>query len=462
MSDPIVSQLQSWIDSNQEALLSDYKKMLQIPSIEADALPNAPFGQANRDALDLALNKAKEWGMTTKDLEGYCGWAEFGSGDKLILILGHLDVVPVGPGWKFDPFSATEHEGYIYARGAVDDKGPSIAAFYAARSIQENVKDLGARIRIVFGCNEESGFKCIERYAETEEMPTYGIAPDAGWPLYHAEKGIANLIIRVKPFDSDMKIISLVGGQRPNIVIDYAEGTVQVAASARAEVEEKLAKSWDKNLGFEWEGDLLHVKATGKAAHGSWPFGGDNAAVRIMRFWMDISPVKSETEFKALFQMAHVSGMGIGIHGSDDISQLTSNLGIVGMVDDQIELTVNVRYPVTWEGEKVKALNETFLKTLPFTAELHEFEDSKPLYFPLDHPLVKTIVDVYEAETGERKTPGVMGGGTYARAIPNTVAIGTGWQGDGDAHQTDERLKVDHLYKMARIYAHIIYRLAKS
>ena len=462
MSDKVVPQIKAWLDSHQAELLSDFKKMLQIPSIEAAALPNAPFGQANRDALNMALEKAKEWGMTTKDLEGYCGWAEFGSGEKLILILGHLDVVPVGPGWKFDPFSATEHDGYVYARGATDDKGPSIAAFYAARAIQETVKDLGARIRFVFGCNEESGFKCIERYVETEEMPTYGIAPDAGWPLYHAEKGIADLIIRVKPIKGEMTFVSLQGGQRPNIVIDSAVGVVKVAATSRAVVEEKLAKSWDKNLTYSWNGDLLTVNAIGKAAHGARPFSGDNAATRVMRFWMEIAPVGDKYAFEDLLDIGHISGMGVGIHGCDELTQLTANLGIVKMVGDEAEFTVNVRYPVTWKGETVKSKCEAYLKTVLIDARLADFSDSKPLYFPLDHPLVKTVVDVYEEETGERKAPGIMGGGTYARAVPNTVAIGTGWQGDGEAHQTDERLKIEHLYKMSRIYAHIIYRLSQS
>jgi len=92
--------------------------------------------------------------------------------------------------------------------------------------------------------------------------------------------------------------------------------------------------------------------------------------------------------------------------------------------------------------------------------ELKVVRDSPSLYFPIDHPLVKTVCDVVREETGETKAPGVMGGGTYARAIPNTVSIGTGWEGDGKAHETDERLKVDHLFKMSRIYAHILYRLA--
>ena len=73
---------------------------------------------------------------------------------------------------------------------------------------------------------------------------------------------------------------------------------------------------------------------------------------------------------------------------------------------------------------------------------------------------MKTICEVYKEETGDDSKPEVMGGGTYARAIPNTVSIGTGWEGDGKAHETDERLKVENLFKMSRIYAHILYRLA--
>jgi succinyl-diaminopimelate desuccinylase len=125
-----------------------------------------------------------------------------------------------------------------------------------------------------------------------------------------------------------------------------------------------------------------------------------------------------------------------------------------------VRFLLNVRYPVTWKGSDMRSRCEAKLAALGEGFRLELFDDSPSLYFPLDHPLVKTICDVYEAETGERKTPGVMGGGTYARAIPNTVSIGTGWSGDGGAHENDERVKVEHLYKMSRIYAHILVRLA--
>jgi len=458
----MVTKLQDWLRAHEQDLLEDTLAMLRIPSIETDPQSNAPFGAENRRALDLAIELARRYGMHTNDLEGYIGWSEFGQGDRLVMSLGHLDVVPVGPGWKHEPFGAEIDEGYIYARGSCDDKGPTMASFYAARAIKECFPNIPARIRQVYGCNEESGFACVHRYMQTEEAPTYGVAPDSGWPLYHAEKGIANLLITLpRNRDAEMELIEIKGGQRPNIVIDASEASVRVKEGARKEVEAKLADSWDRNLTFEWEGDALRIHATGKACHGSNPFGGDNAAIRILRFLNEISPISCQKYYGELFMTTHPSGPGLGIHGDDEVSKdLTNNLGIVETAGDEIRLTFNVRYPTTWQGERLKAMCESHLAELESGFKLAHFGDSPSLYFPLDHPLVRTICEVYQEETGESRKPGVMGGGTYARAIPNTVSIGTGWEGDGHAHETDERLKVEHLYKMSHIYAHILYRLA--
>lgn len=464
-----VKRVQDWLRAHEDELLRDTVAMLRIPSLESDAEPNAPFGPENRKALDLALTLASTYGFRTKDIEGYCGYAEIGDGKPMVMTLGHLDVVPVGPGWKHEPFGAEIDEGYIYARGAEDDKGPTMAAFYAIRAIRECVPDLDVRIRAVFGCNEESGFKCVERYCQTEELPTLGVAPDSGWPLYHAEKGIANFVVSV-PLPAcrpdgcgQFDLLLAEGGQRPNIVIDSFEARVQVAESAKKHVNEKLADSWDANVSFSWDDDVLVVHARGKAAHGSTPFYGDSAATRAFRFLMGVAPISAHAYYEELFSMTHPSGVGLGIHGRDDVSQdLTCNLGIVKTAKDAIHMTFNVRRPVTWESNKLRDLLLAHLPKSKTGALLESFDSSEPLYFPLEHPLVETICEVYEAETGEKKEPGVMGGGTYARAVPNCVSIGTGWEGDGPAHETDERLKVDHLFKMSRIYAHIFLRLAEE
>ncbi len=463
MADPTVPRLLEWLKRNEQALLDDTVAMLRIPSLESEAASNAPFGLENRRALDLALELSRATGMRVTDLEGYLGYAEFGEGERMVMSLGHLDVVPTGPGWKHDPFGAEIEDGYVYARGATDDKGPTMASLYAMRAIQACCPDLGVRMRQAFGCNEESGFKCVERYMETEEAPTLGVAPDSGWPCYHAEKGIANLEIEWTIPKGAFELLELEGGQRPNIVIDSCSAKVRVGAEARKEVTEKLADAWDRNVTFAWDGDVLGLFAIGKAAHGAHPYAGDSAASRAIRFLYEIAPIHAKDLFEELLDATHPGGAGLGIAGSDDVARdLTANLGIVKAGVGKVDLLVNVRYPVTWTGERLQSMCRAYLAKRKGEFKLRVTRDSPPLYFPLDHPLVRTMVEVYAEESGDRLEPGTMGGGTYARAIPNTVSIGTGWEGDGNAHETDERLKIENLFRMSRLYARALYRLAQE
>lgn len=463
MTQERVEAAQAWLRDHEQDLIDNLRHLLRIPSLEAPALPNAPFGQPNRDALDFMLNLSTDSGMTAVDMDGYCGYADFGQGKPLVMSLGHLDVVPVGPGWKHEPFGAEVDEGYIYARGASDDKGPTMAMFFACLAIKETWPDINVRVRNVFGCNEESGFLCVKHYVENAEAPTLGVAPDAGWPLIHAEKGIADFVIERPIFTGAVRLVEINGGQRPNIVIDTCRARVEVDASARAHMEMKVSENWDRNLTCQWEGDTLILEAIGKAAHGSIPFAGDSAAIRVARFLKDSVPFDQEDEYVEFFKRMHIGGLGLGISGSDEPSgPLTCNLGIVETGGNVIRLTLNCRYPVTWNGDEMRAKCEAHLAKSKFGYVLASMSDSKPLYFPLEHPIVKIICDAHQVETGEDIAPGVMGGGTYARAVPNTVAIGTGWAGDGPAHETDERIRIEHVHKMSRIYARIMVGLIEE
>ncbi|MEI7986095.1 MAG: Sapep family Mn(2+)-dependent dipeptidase [Armatimonadota bacterium] len=459
MSD--ISKLHDWLSAHEDDLINTTREILQIDTIEGPAQPNAPYGPGNRNALDYMLNLSESVGMKTTDLEGHLGYADFGQGDRLVMTLGHLDVVPVGPGWKHEPFGAEIDNGYIYSRGACDDKGPTIASFYAMRAIKECFPDLNCRFRVAFGCDEESGFGCVERYVQTEEAPTYGIAPDSGWPCYHGEKGIGDLLISAKVPTGEFEVLDFAGGQRPNIVIDSATAKVNVSSAARPEVEVKLADNWDKNVTFSWSGEVLSIEATGKAAHGSTPFYGDSAAERIARLLLAIAPLTVREFFDQLLTAFHPSGTGLGIHGRDDATgDLTSNIGVVTFSNGAVHLLANVRYPATWKGEQLHALCQKQMDKLGSAWTFIVERDSASLYFPLDHPLVKVIVEAYREQTGDMTEPATMGGGTYARAVPNTISVGTGWLGDGEAHQTDERIAIESLKKASRIYAAILYRLA--
>ena len=59
-------------------------------------------------------------------------------------------------------------------RGALDDKGPT---YYAVKILNEMNVDWKKRIHMIIGTDEESDWKCTDRYFQTEEMPTLGFAP---------------------------------------------------------------------------------------------------------------------------------------------------------------------------------------------------------------------------------------------------------------------------------------------
>ncbi len=461
MSEPQVLAAKTWLEAQREQLVDDTRALLRIPSVHSEPAPGAPFGLATRQALDFCMDMGRGLGMKVVDLDGYSGYVEFGEGAAMVGVFGHLDVVPVSDGWKHPPFGAEIDGEYLYARGAVDDKGPTMACFYAARAIRETYGALSARMRIFFGCSEETGdFPCLARYMKTEQSPTFGIAPDSGWPLFHGEKGISNLLVKAPLITGDLELLEISGGSRHNIVIDSATAKARLSDRLAQGLQTRIDEYWDKNLTIQMVGSELHVSARGKAAHGASPFLGDNAITRILRFFAEIAPVEEAEAWMAWLWSTQAGGEGLGIAGGDEPSgALTSNLGVVRTDEGIVSFLHNIRYPVTWEFEKMRARCEDALTKLGFGFHLANATNSNPLYFPLDHPMVRVLSRAYEIETGETREPGVMGGGTYARMVPNTVSVGTGWAGDGPAHENDEKVKVEHLHKMARIYARMLLGL---
>ena len=66
-------------------------------------------------------------------------------------ILCHLDVVPEGDGWDHHPFEAEIIDGVMYGRGTLDDKGPTISAFYAMKALHDCGYEPKKRIRMILG-----------------------------------------------------------------------------------------------------------------------------------------------------------------------------------------------------------------------------------------------------------------------------------------------------------------------
>lgn len=464
-----IERLHAWIDEHTEDMVAALQGVLRIPSTEEPASgAHAPFGLPVRRALDYTLGLCVDLGFRTKDVGGYAGHAEIGEGKEMVAALGHLDVVPAGDRWTHDPFGAERVDGYLYARGASDDKGPTYAALFGAKAILACGLPLKRRIRIIFGCNEESGFGCVEHYFNVakEERPLYAFTPDASFPLIYAEKGIANLVLEkdLPREQRPLRILQASGGRRPNMVPDYAEATLVGTPEAIAKAQTDLAKFWDRNVSFEAEGERIVVKAVGKSAHGARPNLGDNAVARLARALGTLELMEADVWLNWVADTVDTTGAALGIAKSDDVAgPLTSNLGILTTTEwNTIRVTYNIRYPVTWNFHDLLESHRPVREAQGWEIALQE--DQSPLYVPLDKEPVATLLRVYREETGDDVSqPETMGGGTYARATPNAVAYGAAFPGgdDGPAHEPDERIAISSLVRAAKIYAHALYELAK-
>lgn len=179
------------VEEIQDELIKKIKELISIYSVESTPKENAPFGQGPKDALDYVLNLSKSLGFETKNLDNKVGYAQFGDNknDKYIGIFGHVDVVAIGKGWKKDPLIASISDNKLYGRGSLDNKGPILSNLFALYTL----KILGFKpkipIRIIFGTNEESGFKCIKHYLSKENPPLFGWTPDCKWPVVYGERG---------------------------------------------------------------------------------------------------------------------------------------------------------------------------------------------------------------------------------------------------------------------------------
>ncbi|KAJ50619.1 succinyl-diaminopimelate desuccinylase [Clostridium tetanomorphum] len=462
-------ELNRKINELKEDLIESTQEIMKIKSVEEEGKEGMPFGEGVSKALECALKISRRLGFKTKNLDGYVGYAEYGEGEEYVGVLGHLDVVPEGEGWKYPPYSAEIHEGKIYGRGALDDKGPIMAALYGLKAVKDLKLPLSKKIRIIFGTNEETGSKEMEYYLKREKPPVSGFTPDAEYPLIYAEKGITsfNLVKDLKTSGTEEICIKYIkGGQRVNMVPDYCEAGIWAKEKDLViKALEKFKLSSEFNLTAHIKSDMVVIKSVGVSAHGSLPKLGINAIMQMFKF-LESLPIE-DTDIYELISFfnkyvgfeCHGESFGVALE-DEESGKLSFNVGTVEMDSEKISLGLNLRYPVTYTFDD---LMKPFEKTLEGTGiRIEDMAHQKPLYFPKDHELIKTLLNVYTDQTGERKEPLAIGGGTYAKEMPNIVAFGPIFPGKPDLdHQVNEYIEIEDLIMNAKIYAHAIYELAK-
>ncbi len=439
------------IDENKPQMLETLRRLIAFPSVATHIPDNTyPYGQACADALTCALDTAKEMGFAVRNYAYRAGAADWSAemNPPELGILSHLDVVPViAENWSSDPFTMTERDGNLYGRGTIDNKGPAVAALYALYAIKQAGIPLKKNVRLLFGCDEESGSSDIAYYLTQDKMPPMVFTPDGNYPVIHIEKGMIRLTFTKKTNDP---IQSMHAGTVPNAVPAAAQATLADGYTfSNVASDIRLTK----------DSDGSHAMASGLAAHASTPESGDNAITKLLTA---LAADAAFTDCKAvteLFPHGCTGGEGLHIAAEDENSgRLTCICSMMQVEDGLMTGTVDIRYPVSVTKEALLETMTARFAAYGFTMDVLLMSD--PHCVPEESEFVQSLLSVYEEETGEKGYCIAIGGGTYVHEIEGGVAFGAempGW--DYHMHGDDEFFPIDQLMMTTRMIASAIVKL---
>ena len=452
------AKLNAIIESMHDEMIDTLQKWIRVPSVKGEAAPGAPFGKEVRSMLDMALADCEQMGFKTQNFDGYIAHADLGEGrdEDALAILAHLDVVPEGDGWKYPPYGAVIENGRMYGRGTSDDKGPAVAALYAMKAVKDAGIPLRRKVRLILGCDEESGWEDIAHYNKVATMPRMGFSPDASYPIINIEKGICRLELHGVLSNEGLQVIAFNNGERPNVIPGRASALVAGDAATVAQAE-AAAKKLDIPAEVQLTDKGVSITVTGISGHAAYPETARNANGEMLLLLRELG-VQGDLRLLADKIGLDYKGEGLEISVSDGISgYLTCNLGIIRAGEGGVYATLDIRYPVMTNPDMII---KNVSASLP-GMRVEAMEVKEPHHVPAGSELVQNLLDAYHEVTGYERKCLYTGGGTYARSLQEGVAFGASFPQDEDlAHQANEYADIEGLYKNIKIFALAIVKLA--
>ena len=471
-------KIESWLNEHKQQIIDELTDWVAIRSVSkpGEAAPGEPFGPECAAMLDHALKSAQAKGFAVENHEGYAGSVYLGDQPDQIGIVAHLDVVPEGNGWIYQPFSAQlidntdENSGYLVGRGTSDNKGMGVMGLYALMCLRDLEIPLKHSVRLLLGTSEENGMEDMKYMAaqcsadpEGHKLPKISLVPDSHFPVCYAQKG--RMIVEAVVECGD-DILAFEGGNVPNQVADSARAVLSDLEDTTIE-ELRLDQSVAR-----LESGVM-VEAEGKSRHAASPDGSENAIARLACALLDTGTLSPESRvaMRAIRNiMADNYGKALGIDYEDEQSgRLTCVCGMARFNSGRITLTLDCRYPVSFDEGLLRARLCIGMTRLGFA--IKRLSLSGTYYMDPGDKLATALRDVYVETTGDTAAENYsMGGGTYSKVLPNAITYGGNCPaqagpdtvmpaGHGGAHAPDEYISVDALLTAIKVYVNAIVKL---
>jgi len=466
-------KIDAWFEANSEQMISDLGKIIEINSVRSESKEGASYGEDSRKVLSLAESMLEERGFDVNVFEDMMIIAEYGPAPSLMGILAHLDIVAAGDGWDTDPLKLVEKDGKLYARGVMDNKGPSVAAMYALYCARELFPQFKHGVQVILGSGEETGFADVTEYLKKNTPPANVFTPDAQYPVVNIEKGRFMPVFGAK-WEKEKtlpRIISIVGGKTPNVVPNLAESVIEgysaedVVAFCR-EYSEKTgvaisAVAGDKAKTDEPSPCLVTITAEGKAAHASKPELGNNAQTALIEMLANMPFAKSKgyeyiCALNHLFPHGDNHGAAIGINMFDEkTGRITVNFGVLRFSEYEFSGNFDSRTPSCADDVDLIGMTKAALAQEGIDMTYNEIIAAH--HTPEETPFVQKLLKLYEEYTGQHGECTSMGGLTYVHDIEGGVAFGVAMPGDDNrAHGVNEYIDKEQLITSAKMFTQAI------
>lgn len=428
-------EIRNYITSHESEMKELLSELVAVPSVQGDAVEGCPFGAEPARVLGMMLDKCQEYGFNVENVDNYAGSADYGGSEPALAILTHLDVVPAGEGWSSDPFTLTQVGEKLVGRGAIDDKGPAVAAVFALRAIKELGIPLKRGVRLIFGTNEENGSADLAYYRSKRKLPSMVFTPDGEYPVINVEKGMLRVYFSA-PFD--------VGEIHGGAVINAVPGT------CRFSINEALSDGVKAYFGT----------VDGASAHASTPEKGENAITKFLN--ENNCGVPLLKKLAELFPHGELDGSSCGLGFSDEVSgSMTCVLSMLNTESGRLCGGIDIRFPINCSKTEISDIICGRLRDAGF--EVDSCEGVEPHCTDGDSQFVQALLRVYERVTGENGKCIAIGGGTYVHEIEGGVAFGAEFPNtDYNMHSPDEYITVTDLLKNAELIAEAVLEICKE
>ncbi len=491
----LYDKLVKWIEEKQGYLIESTAQLLRFRTISGGKTDTEinQYEKGISECLAYLEKMANNFGLNFVNLDKKVCYIEQPEGEEIVAIPVHIDVVPTGDGWRYPPFSGVIARGKVWGRGAQDDKGPIMECLFGLYALKELGLKFNKKIRIVIGTKEEIGdWSDLHYYIEKFGAPAFGFTPDCLFPIINGEKGMLNLKICLdnqnkKEYTEEIEFLSLMGGDRANIVPDNSvlslllpsKNTDESISKIEEEIKSFLANNQkshilipiDTNKTDEETGrKIAEITFKGEPAHGSIPWHGHNAIADSLKFIMNLKNLPQEIKVYTEFlykSTLDFNGKGLNIYKLHDFIGPTSvNLGVIHLNRKEGLATINIRQPI---GLTIPEIKEKIQQVItPVKSESgvniylrHDGGGVEALYVdPNKYPFYfEAMETAYKRVTNLKPELQSIGGTTFAKAFPNTVVFGPViLQGEEKemAHMKDECVSINEIIRNTKIYAYAL------